>query len=69
MNVAADSFTGLRIWLRCRGRFVRTPGTFPEQQGRMVAAGLEAAGISVRILPVGERPRLPQVVASPERQG
>jgi hypothetical protein len=37
------------IWLRCRGYFIRTPGTWPEQQARMVASALEEAGLTVLV--------------------
>ena len=44
------------VWLRCRRRFVRTHGTWPEHQAKVVAGALEASGIPVRVLPDGERP-------------
>jgi hypothetical protein len=61
---AADM--GFAIWLRCHRRFVRTSGTWPEHQGRMVAAALEASGLSVKVLPVGERPSCLRLVRGME---
>lgn len=44
------------LWICCGQRFVATAGTWPEHQGRMVAAKLTAAGIEAQSFPIGERP-------------
>lgn len=55
MTVAIpENNTAFVIWIRCDRRFVRTRIVCPVEQGRMVVAELEAAGISAKLLPVGE---------------
>jgi hypothetical protein len=62
---ATVSDASLVVWLRCPRRFLATHGTWPEQQARKVAAAFEDAGMTVLVLPEGERPRGDELLADP----